>query len=242
MRCSYYLSLLAIVAILCGTAVSEAYAQKGIGDDVGVARAAVKPEVITLSGKVVGVETGPCKNTTGRALVGSHVNLKTPEGETLNVHLGPAGAVESVAGRLTADTEIEVRAFRTDAMKENHFVAQSFRIGDETVTLRDETLRPAWAGSRGRGPRGGGYGDGFGNGWGAGGACPWLAANEGTPTRFQGCPYGGPQGQGRGNREFYGGRGNGRGYGAGAGGRSGRGGGYRGGGGMGRGAGWGGGR
>ena len=170
MRNTMYFLTLAV--LLGGLGLRAAYAQKGIGDNAGVARQAVAPKIVTLQGTVAAVETGPCKNTTGRAVVGTHFLLKTPDGKTLNVHLGPAPVVESTAKRLAKDGEVKVTAFRTDAMPENHYVAQSLTIGDETVTLRDETLRPDWAGpqpaTRGRGAMQGGNGRGQGRGQGLG--------------------------------------------------------------------------
>jgi hypothetical protein len=225
---------------------TPAVAQKGMGDREGVARQAEKPKVVALSGKVLSVESGPCENTTGRATVGTHLMLKSAQGKELNVHLGPEAAVEPVARRLSKGMKIDVKAFRTDKMPKAHFVAQSIRIGEETLELRDDALRPVWAGgawNRGRnaaaapqrpGPgkgrgqqrgwgRGGGkgygpgYGRGYGRGWGRGGwNCP--AWNDAPAGRGYGR---GPavRGPGYGRRGPAGQRGGRGGYGRGQGGR-----------------------
>lgn len=186
---------------VCGLLASTAMAQRGVGNDAGVARQAVRPEVVALTGKVVRVETGPCQNTTGRAFVGSHFLMETSDGQTLNIHLGPAGVVDFAAKELAPGKEVRVQAFRTEAMKEGHYTACKITCGDRTVTLRDETLRPAWAGGpqlgvarpaqadvasppmgagRGRGGHGRGYGRGNGRGYGRGYGNGWGRGQGGT--------------------------------------------------------------
>ena len=147
-----------------GLAATVAFAQRGVGDPEGVARQAVRPEVVSLAGKVVKVETGPCQMTTGRSPLGTHFLLQTAEGKTLNIHLGPAAAVEFVAKDLSRDKPVKVEAFRTEQMKEGHYVACKLMYGEQTVTLRDETLQPVWAMGRGQGGGRGWYGGGLGRG------------------------------------------------------------------------------
>ena len=88
----------------CGWGASEALAQRGVGDDAGIARQAVKPAVVSLSGKITSVETGPCMSTTGRAEVGTHVHLETPKGRALNIHLGPQAEVDQNVLRCVGET------------------------------------------------------------------------------------------------------------------------------------------
>lgn len=174
----------AVLVLLWGVAVPHACAQKGMGDPTGVARQAVKPKVVSLSGKVVAVETGPCEKGTGWGYVGTHFLLKAPKGKKLNIHLGPAETVDYVAEQLPVGTKVTVDAFRTTKMPKNHYVAQSLALDGTTIQLRDENLRPLWARSnnalRGRGGpqwvpgrgqgrgwrRDSGYGRGWGRGWG----------------------------------------------------------------------------
>ena len=149
------------VVIACGPAVYAVLAQRGVGELQGVARQVAKPKVVSLSGEVVEVKTGSCKMTTGRSPAGTHFVMKTSGGTTLEVHLGPAAAVEFLAKELPPGTEVKVEAFRTKKMARGQYVARSLKYGARTVQLRDETLRPAWAGQggpgrwagrRGRGP------------------------------------------------------------------------------------------
>jgi len=179
--------IVGLVGVLstCLGLTSPALAQKGVGDLSGVASQATKPEVVSLSGKIVEVKTGPCESTTGRSLIGTHVILETAEKELLNVHLGPAAAVADTVARLSVGQPLAVRAFRTEKMKEKHYVAQSLTFGKTTVELRDAGLRPVWAGGilgPGRMAVGqAGPGRGQGPGWGRGGQ-RWAAPPQRGPA------------------------------------------------------------
>ncbi len=167
---SRIVTLLGAVAALWSFGATQALAQKGMGEPVGVARQAVRPELVSLSGKVTAVESGPCKLTTGRAGIGTHVILATEDGGALNVHLGPQAAVATLAERLKPGSAVHLSAFRTDKMPEDHYVAKSLTLGEETIPLRDASLRPAWAAARGAGRVGlpGNAAAGFGTGRGTG--------------------------------------------------------------------------
>jgi hypothetical protein len=175
---------LVIAVLLWGASAPFSHAQKGTGEAAGVARQPARPEVVSLSGKVRAIETGPCEMGTGRAYIGTHLVLETPQGKELNVHLGPAAAVGDVVGQLPPGKKVTVKGFRTGRMSESHYVAQSLAFDDTSIQLRDETLRPFWAGrgavsggrsapqwgpGRGQGRAWGprpGYGRGWGRGWG----------------------------------------------------------------------------
>jgi hypothetical protein len=188
----------AIALLVCGVGLPRAYSQKGAGDPTGIARQADKPEVISLSGKVTAIESGPCERTTGRAGIGTHVLLETTQGDSLNIHLGPKAAVEKIAKQLAVGQSVEVKAFRTDKLPEDNYVAKSIKLDGKTLKLRDDSLRPVWAGgaarqSDGKNPpaAGGGYGRGRGAGFGRGpGAGLGYGAGLGRGCRF--CP--GPAG------------------------------------------------
>jgi hypothetical protein len=158
------------VALLAGVLSPSAYAQKGMGDATGVAQQPTKPKLVTFSGEVVAVETKPCEKTTGNGLVGTHILLKTEKGNPLNIHLGWAEAVKEIAKQLPVGKNVTVVAFRTDKMPEGQYVAKSLTYDGKTVQLRDENLRPLWAGA-GNGqresqqPAGRGHGRGRGRGW-----------------------------------------------------------------------------
>jgi predicted Fe-Mo cluster-binding NifX family protein len=94
------------------------------------------------------VKTEPCRATTGRSPLGTHLLLKTPDGETVNAHLGPAAAVEFLTKDLSRGMEVKLEAFRTTKTQMGQYIVRSLTFGDRTVELRDENLRPAWAGGR----------------------------------------------------------------------------------------------
>jgi hypothetical protein len=125
--------------------------QKGMGDLTGVAQQAVKPAVVKLSGVIESVETGPCEKRKGRTPIGAHLLLKDATGKTLNIHLGPASRLRVTLNKLSKGQSISVMAFRQDEMPANHYVAQSLILPSETIQLRNESLRPTWAGGRGPG-------------------------------------------------------------------------------------------
>jgi len=154
------------LALVLGWSPSVAQAQKGVGDPIGVARQGIRPKIVTLTGKLVKVETGPCEMGTGWSPVGTHLVLAAPGGDRLNVHLGPEVAVADTVAKLSPRQKLTVRAFRTEKLKKNHYVATALEFGETTVRLRDQYLQPVWAGGN-AGPRGPGAGWG-GGGWGRG--------------------------------------------------------------------------
>ena len=163
MRNSIVLALAAIVLYV--VTVPVVHAQKGVGNQTGVAREAIKPQVSAFSGNLVEIRIGLCEKTTGRSLVGTHLFLETPDGKILNIHLGPAAAVADIVAKLSVREKqaLTVKAFRTEKMPENNYAAQSITFDANTIVLRDNTLRPVWArranASRGRGAfKGGGRG------------------------------------------------------------------------------------
>ena len=129
-----------------------------MGEQSGVARMPVKPDIVTLSGKLTAIDVGPCEHTTGRAMVGIHLIIEpaapsvdeaaeVAKAEPLNIHVGPASVVQEMAAKFPIGTQLTITAFRTDKMPANHYVAQSLKSDTTTVTLRDESLRPVWAGA-----------------------------------------------------------------------------------------------
>lgn len=174
--------LTAVASGLCVALITTAgYGQRGMGENVGVARQATRPEIVSVSGTVRELTIEPCQQTTGRALAGVHVLIE--DGERMwNVHLGPWAAVHFMAEQLDPGTPISVDGFRTKLMQPEHLVAQRVTInGAEPIELRDADLRPFWAGGgvgwyadapfwgRGRGAgMGGGRGPGRGRGAGGG--------------------------------------------------------------------------
>ena len=136
-----------VVALAWVGCMPVAFAQKGMGDATGLARRGVTPETVLLSGSLAEVLTGPCEKGTGRGEIGTHILVKGDGPEPWNVHLGWSVAVEQIAGRLTIGQPLAIAAFRTDKMPAGHYVAKSVTIDGQTMELRDDRLRPFWAGN-----------------------------------------------------------------------------------------------
>ena len=152
---------IATAVLVLGT-VPFARAQKGIGDENGVSRQPTKPAVVAMTVVVSKVDSHPCENTTGPALVGTHFLARGSGGEKLNIHLGPAEKVKKIAKRLEPGLEIRADVFRTGKMPANHYVARTLYIDGQVLHLRDKDLRPFWAGDFAG--KGNGRGSGFGKG------------------------------------------------------------------------------
>ncbi len=125
-------------------------AQRGVGNKEGIVRAGVNVEPVELSGNITDFKVGECKLTTGRSLSGTHVIIKTSNGKSLNVHLGPTRAINSLVGELQKGKEIKFDAFRTNELPEDQYIAREIIYEDETYTLRDENYKPAWSGGDGK--------------------------------------------------------------------------------------------
>ena len=171
MRLSNAAVMATVLGVMLTTGVS--YGQRGMGDSDGVARQAVRPEIVSIAGTVREVISEPCQWTTGRFPVGTHVLVDVGEDE-INVHLGPSGVVSTIAERLEVGMPISVEGFRTPKMPANHLVAQRLIVADEDpIVLRDAQLRPFWAAGAGwlddsTPGSGRGAGMGRGPGWGRG--------------------------------------------------------------------------
>mgnify|MGYP000052318024 CR=1 FL=1 len=136
-RAAHFGALLAAMAF----AFSQAQAQKGTGEATGLAGPVTHAEI---AGTVTGTKTGRCAMTTGRAMVGSHVILDSPDHGTVNLHLGPATAVRGLVDALRPGTRVTADAFRTERLPANAYVAQTVTVAGTTYALRDAALRPAW--------------------------------------------------------------------------------------------------
>lgn len=126
--------------------VPVTWAQRGMGDASGVVRQGLRPTTVTLRGEVLRVITGPCEKGTGWSDIGTHFILNTEQGQEQNIHLGPAHLVRAVTDRLSDGGAIVVNAFRTEKMPPGHYNAITVMLNKQTIRLRDQNLRPVWAG------------------------------------------------------------------------------------------------
>lgn len=212
--------VVAIVALaVLMTAGTSTWGQRGVGDDEGVVRQAIETQRTAIEGTVKEIVIERCETTTGPFGIGMHLLLKTDEKKQCNVHLGPAVIVRDLLEPLEVGQTVTVQAYRTQKMPAENFVAIALQFDGKTVRLRDENLRPTWAGgqgqffgrypmspelprwSQGRQVYGRGYGMGYGRGNRAG-----LGRGMGRGYGRRGWGNGMGYGRGRG-----GGRGQGRG-------------------------------
>ena len=163
MRTALLLSAAAIALTAIGSPV---LAQRGTGDQEGIVRSGVAVEPAAIAGTVTDVMQTQCAETTGRSPVGVHLMVDTADGETVNLHLGPLTAMDDVLAAVQEGDAIQAEAFRTDALPADNYVARALMADGQTFTLRDDDLRPVWAGDMGQRT---GVGRGSGRGQGGGG-------------------------------------------------------------------------
>ena len=121
-------------------------AQKGTGAVEGIASSAEKPAIETLTGELLEIKIGPCKHTTGKSMIGSHLLLRQGK-KTLNIHLGPEQAVAHVVEQLSPGMALSVEAFQTTRLTDDAYIAKVLLLEDQRIQLRDDNLRPSWADS-----------------------------------------------------------------------------------------------
>ncbi|MDZ7717878.1 MAG: hypothetical protein U5K72_03535 [Balneolaceae bacterium] len=148
MKRIFVTSVISVLGFILFT-VMPVSAQKGVGDATGIAREVEKPAIESFEGVLEQIKTGPCEHTTGHAYIGTHLFLKTGNSnQILNIHLGAAYALESYVKGLEAGQIIEVQAFRTDAMEQGQYIAKEITANGQVLQLRNENLRPFWAGDK----------------------------------------------------------------------------------------------
>jgi hypothetical protein len=137
--------VLTVFALAIGLMPTVTYAQKGMGGYEGVGRQRIKPSVVRLAGIVKKIETHPCKNTTGRAELGTHLIIKDSQNNKLNIHLGPTEDVNDIVRSLSVGSRIDILGFRTEKMPADQYVAKTLILSDQVIHLRDSMLRPYWS-------------------------------------------------------------------------------------------------
>jgi hypothetical protein len=100
--------------------------------------------VVTLSGTVL----GEARVDTGKSVKGVRLVLKTADGQ-VSVHLGPDTWVDKQKMKLAKGDEVTVRGSRFTHDGRPVVLAQSVVRGGETLVIRDESGKPAWAKSKG---------------------------------------------------------------------------------------------
>lgn len=124
------------------------FAQRGTGSQTGMARSRLEADLKSLTGTVEQIKIGPCEKTTGKSAQGVHLILQTSSQQTLNLHLGPesADAVQNALKLIKKGSTISTEAFTTPQLQANAYIVKDLKINGETVSLRNDQLRPLWAG------------------------------------------------------------------------------------------------
>lgn len=138
------LQALGLACVLAGASaagLAPAFAQPG----PPAADRHYDPQTVeTVEGTVTSVDRVA---TSGRWGGGVHLMLQTAQGP-LAVHLGPAWFIDSQTLRVAAGDRVTVTGSRLEVGGQPALIARTLTKGSETLTLRDETGRPVWAGQR----------------------------------------------------------------------------------------------
>lgn len=144
---NYLLKTLTIIAGLLFVGATAVDAQKGQGNLTGMGQELVKPMIVELSGELVDIKTGPCEHTTGHAIIGTHLFIRDAATDrVVNIHMGAAYAVEEFVNDLTIGHRVNVRGFPTELLDIDNYIAVDLESDGSNLTLRDDNLRPVWAG------------------------------------------------------------------------------------------------
>ena len=126
------------------------HAQKGVGNQSGIARGNSVEIKDHVSGSIQEIINEPCTQTTGRFSKGSHLLVKTEgeESNTINVHLGPTSMVSGMTDQMNTGQLVDLTLIKTEDLPDNHYIAKELSSGNNTYELRDDNLRPFWANNR----------------------------------------------------------------------------------------------
>ena len=141
-----------ISILLIGFSLSG-IAQKGTGDGTGIAGRNVVSVTENIEGTVQEVLHETCPQTTGRYDNGTHILIKpgSGDGQLLNIHLGPTAKLGDIVKNIDAGMNVSLKVFRTKKLPDNQYIAKEITVNNNTYALRDENLKPFWAGNRGYG-------------------------------------------------------------------------------------------
>jgi len=134
-----------VVAVMLVVSVSVAVAQTPGAGRQGSPIYDVKSET-TIKGAVETVETITGTGGRGRrGLGGTHLVVKT-EKESVEVHVGPTAYLAEQGITLAKGDTVEIVGSRVTVANETFLIAKQIKKGDNVLTLRDASGRPAWSG------------------------------------------------------------------------------------------------
>ncbi len=133
-----------IYAFMLSMSVSAA-PQRGAGQGPGMARQFDPPPLQTILGTVEEIQMIPSPMIPPGRL-GLHLEVRDRAGRLMDLHMGPAAALSRLSRQLEPGERIRARVYKADWMPRRSYVVQQISFGGETFSLRDEQLRPFWAG------------------------------------------------------------------------------------------------
>jgi hypothetical protein len=126
---------------------SVCYSQKGANDQYGIARLRQSIAIEKLEVEILKIVEGPCENTMGRSDSGTHLIVRNmADGKQLNIHLGPTNQMQTLVALLPPGKKISAEVFRTPKLAEDQYISKELVIDDLVYEIRDQDLRPFWAG------------------------------------------------------------------------------------------------
>jgi hypothetical protein len=135
----------ALIVALAALALLPAWAQHQ-GRHMGMAgRHYDTSAEVRLKGTVAEVKEVECEMC-GSAM-GTHLVLKT-EAESMEVMLGPTAFLKKHNFAVANGDEIEVTGAKIKIDDQDELLAREVKKGEKTLTLRDKTGKPMWAGGR----------------------------------------------------------------------------------------------
>jgi hypothetical protein len=101
--------------------------------------------VETITGEVQSVDFYSYNKSS--AYGGVHITVKT-EKETITVHVGPSWYLDDNNFTINLNDKIEVKGSRVKWDSSDVIIAANIKIGDKSLTLRDDDGVPLWSGRK----------------------------------------------------------------------------------------------
>jgi hypothetical protein len=149
--------LVLVLATLSLLLPTQSLAQRGMGWEGGSGWGAHRnynrmynPQTVeTISGEVVSLDSNGRMPMRGM-FQGVHLTLKTRDGKTTFVHLGPRWYLENQNFEVKQGDTIEVTGSKIEFAGQPTIIAASVKTDQTVLNLRDANGIPAWSGWRQR--------------------------------------------------------------------------------------------
>jgi uncharacterized Zn finger protein len=99
---------------------------------------------ITLKGSIEEVKEMDCANC-GPNMKGTHLVVKTADGKSVEVDLGPARFLSDQKFSFQKGDSVEIVGSKVTMGNTQTVIAREVKKGDQTLTLRDSQGMPRWS-------------------------------------------------------------------------------------------------